>query len=1272
MDFGSRMLEGSSSHYADETLDMTNRILDKIDQEMSQLNLHYGDYGSNARHDMSKSKIHGAGEGKTWMDRRSSGVGGGEGVGAETVLDSVSYVEDCLSTEKDVATFNDTVLSSIVDTEKFPSKPRSKRSKSALGRLNNHDKSIEAEELLRNLIEKRFPAHESPDSTPRHPEVPRINLDDETKFPSRELRGVGGQKPYDLGEKIRRRINGGSEVESVISRNMDSKMSALKNGFNFNSGGSFLGNYPAARDQDSILMTIGKTDGMSEFEPQVSSKRGKAPHQRLTKSTRSKAKLGAMSTSQQKPNDLVFPGTWFGDKLSVGSESTASFSMVFKEPPSSLAYMSNKPTTHLDKWQSFESLSSQSIALTPQGPRSRPVKKSNSFNNRSTSQPMENSKVRKNDRSASRFAEFVPRSYESSEVGSATEQEIEFIKAEAARIKAEMESSKNNFSSRGRNYRSLERRPSTSSLASTPRSFNGKQFHQPIRSSGSQMKSVENDVILKETERSMAKLKDLDLEVQAVLSKKQNANREMAELQQKKHALDQQISENEAQIRNQNVTMKNEQSALEILKEQKSEVERELERLKMEIQESKSNWNNQLDINTRQVSKLIEENSLLKESLQRGEITQFERYELQRQLEELREQMRQESAENRMKSHESSLELKEAEKRLRQYDETNRELIGRLEQLDTDYAEKVKKVNEINNFVKNELTETQTTLSQLAEEHENVKQKSSDQTEKLLEFEHVIADKETENGELKRINEQLQLEMHRLEQVHSESVESLETSLTREKTAAVDELNSRINELNKKYQSSLAELRNEMENLRKEKGKEVEHWKEKLNHQADATRELGEKLRLEAQEQVRAAVAQERNNAETERTFVLKRERDNFEDEMTRTVRRLQDAIDYEKKQLGQSHSQIAELKNELETLRVENRTLYKEATDANLVARESAMREHSSEISNLKERLEKEHTEKVFELEDQIRHLQDHLELTKVEHHNVTTRNNDLETRVVQHEKAILLELNEECRRICKMINVNYNRIRKKRAAVQDTAGEPSSTGNANSTGAVINSTTEAVINLKACVSELQTYVYELREALEGERLKGQQSRERNEICVRTLRDELNIETQRKMEDLKEKLHHAHMKELSKMQEAMIDQDLHEDLKELKKENSDLRAEMSKYKRDTAEKLAKQFEKEVSSMVENRLKSDSFVPRRHYAELERDNRRLNEQLECAKQDKQLLSGSVDNNSASLQLLRHLQNRVNSLKDENSRLKMTVSMNNSVQFVPPRAAPPSQ
>ena len=91
---------------------------------------------------------------------------------------------------------------------------RGKRSKSALGRLNNLDKSLEAEELLRKrsgLIEKRYPARELPDSSPRFPDIPRINVDEETKFVGHQPRsGFGLKQPIDLGDKIRRRINGGS------------------------------------------------------------------------------------------------------------------------------------------------------------------------------------------------------------------------------------------------------------------------------------------------------------------------------------------------------------------------------------------------------------------------------------------------------------------------------------------------------------------------------------------------------------------------------------------------------------------------------------------------------------------------------------------------------------------------------------------------------------------------------------------------------------------------------------------------------------------------------------------------------------------------------------------------------------------------------------------------------------------------------------------------------------------------------------------------------
>ena len=85
--------------------------------------------------------------------------------------------------------------------------------------------------------------------------------------------------------------------------------------------------------------------------------------------------------------------------------------------------------------------------------------------------------------------------------------------------------------------------------------------------------------------------------------------------------------------------------------------------------------------------------------------------------------------------------------------------------------------------------------------------------------------------------------------------------------------------------------------------------------------------------------------------------------------------------------------------------------------------------------------------------------------------------------------------------------------------------------------------------------------------------------------------------------------------------------------------------------------------MVESRLKSDNYIPRRHYAELEREHKRLVAATESQHKSGGRVGvmggsgGSEDSSStASLQLLRHLQQKVNALKDENSRLKMTVSM----------------
>ena len=810
-------------------------------------------------------------------------------------------------------------------------------------------------------------------------------------------------------------------------------------------------------------------------------------------------------------------------------DGTSSFSMVFREPPTALSYTGNPK--RMDKWQSHESLAS-TIEIEPprfsgSGSRSRARDTHKTGpSSRSQSQPAVNNAKRSSKSGGnpnSRFAEFVPRSYEPSEVGSATEKEIEFIKAEAARIKLEMETSRmsNSYANNDRNRKDLAGSNTSVSL-STPRSSQqGPSNHfvnQPA-----------TNVIQREAERSMEKLKDLDREVQNILSKKQSVMKEFSELQVKKSSQEDEIRENDSEIRKQKLVMKNDKHSLELLKEEKAKMEGEIERVKKDLIEARESYNNQLEMGTQQVMNLIEENNLLKEALHKGEISQFERYEMHRQVTDLRDELRVQENDFRHRTSELCMELSEAEKRLRQYDETNRELVMRLEHLDQEFAEKVKSVNEINSFVKGELSDTKNNLVQLTEEHDNLKKHSIEQNEKLVECQSLLADRENDLQELKNMNDNLNIEMHALQVRHAEQIETLENDWTKDKENAVDEMQSKLADLNKKYECKLGELRSEIECMKKDKAKEVEFWKNKLASQEEATRELGERLRLEAQEQVRTAVAHERSNWDDEKATILRRERDNFDDELSRTVKRLQDAVEYEKNLLKQSHRHCAELKTEVEELRNENRKLHKEATDAHITARESTQREHSNELTNLREQLVSEHNREVFELQEKLRAIEDELETTKVQQHNMTSKNVEMETRVAQHEKAVLLELNEECRRICKVININFSRIKKKRAGNQNEESAPVSTG--NSTNALINGTTEALINLKACVSELQTFVYELKDNFENEKLKNQHMKERHEISIRTLRDELNIEKTREIDDLKEKLHHAHVKELTKMQ---------------------------------------------------------------------------------------------------------------------------------------------
>ena len=95
------------------------------------------------------------------------------------------------------------------------------------------------------------------------------------------------------------------------------------------------------------------------------------------------------------------------------------------------------------------------------------------------------------------------------------------------------------------------------------------------------------------------------------------------------------------------------------------------------------------------------------------------------------------------------------------------------------------------------------------------------------------------------------------------------------------------------------------------------------------------------------------------------------------------------------------------------------------------------------------------------------------------------------------------------------------------------------------------------------------------------------------------------------------------------------------------MKNQLSQFKQETAERLARQIDKEVSDAVGRRMKSECLVPKQSLIEVQKEKIRVQSELEAAKVEK-------SESASALQLLRHLQERVNLLKDENTQLRVTL------------------
>ena len=451
-------------------------------------------------------------------------------------------------------------------------------------------------------------------------------------------------------------------------------------------------------------------------------------------------------------------------------------------------------------------------------------------------------------------------------------------------------------------------------------------------------------------------------------------------------------------------------------------------------------------------------------------------------------------------------------------------------------------------------------------------------------------------------------------------------------------------ELLRKQEMKIADIEADHIRQLELKDQEIMYYQEKFRQQEEATRELGERLRLEAQEQVRSAITREKALWEEEHQRVMKRERNNWEDELNRTQARLNEAIEYEKGQTSSAQKTISSLRKEIDEIRSQNKELHREATDAMMTCREAVQAEHTEQMNTLRHQLTDERDMEVSRLQRDVAEIQDESGRLRAELEAASNSIRAMESAYEHHEKTIVLEVNDECKKVAHIIGIKPRKVNLERYDKKARSLSP---------GKSIQRTpiTDSLANLRACVSELVPHVHGLRETIDSLKMKLQHVKTEKEHELKALKDHFEIEKEKDVESEREKVARSHRQELQDMQEALsketeLEASLRQSLREKELEIRELKSGMTRWKEDTASKVAK----EVECSLERRFRDDYQHSKEEFLNQQKLIIRMEDQISRLKAEQALgHPGSSDGNS--VKLLRHLQDRVRQLKHENMKMK---------------------
>ena len=818
--------------------------------------------------------------------------------------------------------------------------------------------------------------------------------------------------------------------------------------------------------------------------------------------------------------------------------------------------------------------------------------------------------------------------------GTFTEEERELIGREAAKLKREFEAERN-------------KRRGMMGNSSRSQSNNG----AASQSNGARSAGY-GDPLAEETERSLITLRDLDKQLQESMHKKQQSLKELSSVQDALRKNKNELRRAERDLHETTRKFDHDRGEVSTLEQKKDYLRKDLSDMEEKLSEAKRLYNNTLEMNTGEILSIIEERDQLKRKASESALGYIERLDFERQLGLAKDELFSEQRSSRMRIDALQEELDQALRKVDDVEMTNAEMHNKITVVEKESNDKQTASGELADLLRREIKDLKSQIEDMKNAERKLYTDIHDRDNNIQELQHLLVEKEKEisyeHDQRAKALAEKNFEIQSTKDLNERAMTAAGEKAEVEKSVALRENDEKHEEerleLIRKQEVKIADI--EADHIRQldAKDQEIVYFKEKLWQQEEATRELGERLRLEAQEQVRSAVAREKSLWEDEHSRIMKRERNNWDDELTRTQARLNEAIEYEKGQTVSAQKSINSLRKEIDEIRAQNKELHKEATNAMLTSREAVQQDHNEQLASLRHQLTEERDIEVSRLQRQLTESQDESCKLRDELEELTNKIRAMESSYEHHEKTIVLEVNDECKKIAQIVGIHPRKVNIERYDKKARALSP---------GKNVQRTpiTDSLANLRACISELLPHVHGLRETIDSLKLKIHHLKEEKDQELSALKDHFELEKEKDVELVREKLVRTHMEEMQSMQDALskendVEANLRQSIREKESEIRDLKTGMTKWKEETASKLAK----EVENSIEKRFRDDYQSSKEEFLNQQKLILRMEDQISRLKAEQAVgAPGSSDGNT--VKLLRHLQERVRQLKYENARFK---------------------